>query len=51
MFESFEVVDGGTSASAVAALDVSVASAPIEEGKGRTTPEDAPLGSEGSTLK
>ena len=41
MSESFEVVGGGTSA----------ATAPIEEGGGRTSPEDAPLGPEGSTLK
>ena len=30
--------------------DVSAASASIEEGGGGTTPEDAPLGREGSTV-
>ena len=51
MFESFEVVGGGTSAvAAVAALEVPAA-APIEAGGGGTSPEDAPLGLEGSTLK
>ena len=41
MSESFEVVSGGMSA----------AVAPVEEGGGGTSPEDAPLGPEGSTLK
>ena len=41
MSESFEVVGGGMSAAA----------APVEEGGGGTSPEDAPLGPEGSTLK
>ena len=50
MSESSEVVGGGTLASAVAALDASTVSAPVEEGGGRTTPEDAPLGCVGSTL-
>ncbi len=49
MSESFEVVGGGTSASAAPAPDVSVA--PIEEGGGKTTPENAPQGHERSTLK
>ena len=51
MFESSKVVGGGTSASAVAAPDISAASTPVEEGVGGTTSEDAPLGHEGSTLK
>ena len=34
MFESSEVVSGGTSASAVAAPNASAASAPVEEGGG-----------------
>ena len=42
MSESSEVVDGGTSALAVVAPDILVASAPVEEGRGGTTPEDAP---------
>ena len=41
MSESFEVVGGGTSAAA----------APVEKGGGGTSPEDVPLGPEGSTLK
>ena len=48
MSESSEVVSGGTLAAASNALAVS---APVEEGGGGTTPEDAPLGHEGSTLK
>ena len=40
MSESSEVVGGGTS---VAAPDVLATSAPVEEGRGGTTPEDAPL--------
>ena len=51
MSESSEVVGGGTSTSAVAASDVSAAVAPVEEGGGGTTPKDAPLECEGSTLK
>ena len=50
MFESSVVVGKGTSASAAAPPDVSAASASIEEGGGGTTPEDAPLGREGSTV-
>ena len=46
--ESSEVVGGGMSA---AAPEVSVAVAPVEEGGGGTSPEDALLGPEGSTLK
>ena len=51
MSESSEVVDGGTLASAATALDVSAASAPVDEGRGGITPEGASLGHEGSTLK
>ena len=51
MSESSEVVDGGTLASAATALDVSAASAPVDEGGGGITPEGASLGHEGSTLK
>ena len=51
MFESSEVVGRGTSASVAAAPDVSAASALVEEGGGGTTPKDAPLVPEGSTLK
>ena len=50
MSKSFEVVGGGTSASIAATLDALAASAPVEEGGGGTTPEDAPLGRVGSTL-
>ena len=39
--ECSEVVDGGTLAAA----------APVEEGGGGTSPEDAPLGPEGLALK
>ena len=46
MSESSVVVGGGTSAP-----DISVASTPVEEGRGGTTPEDASLRHEGSTLK
>ena len=46
-----ELLWGGTSAPAPAALDASAASAPVEEGGERTTPEDAPLGRVGLTLK
>ena len=49
MSESFEVVGGGTLASAAPAPDDS--EAPVEEGGGKTTPENAPQGHEGSTLK
>ena len=48
MFESFEVVDGGTSI-AVAAPEVSAA--PVEEGGGGTILEDAPQEIEGSALR
>ena len=51
MFESFEVVDGGTSPSVAAAPDASAVSAPLVEGEGGTTPNDAPLGCVGPTLK
>ena len=50
MSKSSEVVGGGTSASVAVAPDVLVALASIEEGGGGTTPEDAPLGREGSTV-
>ena len=46
MFESSEVVGGGTS---VAAPEVSVA--PVEEGGGETPLEDAPRETEGSALR
>ena len=49
MFESSEVVGGGTLA--VAALEVSAAATPLEEGGGGTSLEDAPRGLEGSALK
>ena len=48
MSESSEVVDGGTSATAVP--EVSIV-APVEEGGGGTLLEDAPQGPEGSSLK
>ena len=51
MSESSEVVGGGMSAVPAAAPEISAAAAPIEEGGGGTSPEDAPLGPEGSTLK
>ena len=52
MSESSEVVGGGTLAAAAAvAPEVSAAVAPVEEGGGGTSPEDAPLGPKGSTLK
>ena len=51
MSESSEVVGGGTSPSAVATLDDSAVSAPVEEGGGGITPNDTPLGHVGSTLK
>ena len=51
MSESSEIVGGGTSVLTAAVLDVSAVSALVEEGGGGTTPEDAPLGHEGSTLK
>ena len=51
MSESSEVVDGGTSALAAVALDVSAASAPVEEEGGGIAPDDAPLGREEATLK
>ena len=49
MFESSEIVGGGTSVAAVAALEVSVA--PVEEGGGGTLLKDAPQETEGSTLR
>ena len=51
MSESFEVVGGGTSASAAAALDASVVSALVKERGGETTLDEAPLGRVGPTLK
>ena len=48
MFESSEVIGGGTLAAAVAP-EVSVAL--VEEGGGRTLLEDAPRETEGSALK
>ena len=51
MFESSEVVGGGTSTSAIAALDASAVSAPVEEGGEGTTLDDAPLGRVRPTLK
>ena len=51
MSESSEVVDGGTSASATAAPDALAVLAPVEEGGRGTTPNDAPLGRVGPTLK
>ena len=48
MFESFEVVGGGTSVTATAP-EVSVA--PEEEGGGGTLLEDAPRETEGSALR
>ena len=50
MFESFEVVDGGTSTSAAAIPDVSAVSTPVEEGGGGTILDDAPLEREGVAL-
>ena len=50
MSESSEIVSGGTLVVATA-LDVSAVATPVEEGGGGTSPEDAPLGPEGSTLK
>ena len=50
MSESSKDVGGGTLASATVAPDVSAASAPVEEGGGGTTLEDAPLGFEVSTI-
>ena len=51
MSESSEVVSGGTLAIAAATPDVSTVLALVEEEGGGTTPEDAPLGRKGSTLK
>ena len=48
MSESSEAVGGGTSASAVVALDVSAESTPVDEGGGGTALDDAPLGREGT---
>ena len=49
--ESSEVVGGETSIAVIATPDVSTASKLVEEEGGGTSPEDAPLGPEGSTLK
>ena len=49
--ESSEVVGGETSIAVIAAPEVSTASTPVKEGGGGTSPEDAPLGPERSTLK
>ena len=49
MSESFEVVGRGTLAPTTP--DTSVVSVPVEEGGGGTTPDDAPLGRVGPTLK
>ena len=51
MSKSSEVVGGGTSASAAVALEASAVLAPVEEGGEGTTPNDAPLGRVGPTLK
>ena len=51
MFESSEVVGGGTLALTAAAPDASAVSAPVEEGGGGTTLDDAPLGRVRPTLK
>ena len=48
MSESSEAVGGGPSASA-AAPEVSTAAVPVEEGRGGTPLDDAPLGREGAT--
>ena len=48
MSESSEVVSGGTSA---AAAEVPAAAAPVEEGRGETSLEDAPQGPEGLALR
>ena len=50
MSESSEVVGGGTSAAATTPAP-EVSATLVEDGRGGTTPEDAPLGPEGSTLK
>ena len=49
MSESSEVVGGGTSIAAPP--EVLAALTPVEKGGRGTSPEDAPLGPEGSTLK
>ena len=51
MFESSKVVGGETSSSATAPSNASTVSVSVEEGRGGTTPDDAPLGLEGPTLK
>ena len=43
MSESYELIGGGTSASAAAAPDTLASLAPVEEEGGGITPEDAPL--------
>ena len=48
MFESSEIVSGGTS---VAAAAPKVSVAPVEEGGGGTLLEDAPQETEGSALR
>ena len=48
MSKSSEVVGGGTSATAP---EVSATAAPVEEGGGGTSLEDAPRGPEGLALK
>ena len=48
MSELSEVVGGGTSAPVATAPDVSTESASIEEGRGGTALNDAPLGREGT---
>ena len=50
MSELSEIVGGGTSGSA-AAPDASAVLAPVEEEGRGTTPDDAPLGCVGPTLK
>ena len=49
MSESSKVVGGGTSTAA--APEVSATSTFVEKEGGGTSPEDVPLGPEGSTLK
>ena len=49
MSKSFEVVSRGTLAPTTP--DTSVVSVPVEKGGGGTTPDDAPLGRVGPTLK
>ena len=51
MSKSSEVVGRGTSASAAVPQDASAVLALVEEGGGGTTPNDAPSGHVGPTLK